>query len=122
MNHGGGYHQQRVQKQRENPAHGSPRVPFHKPHSSLGAVGRCGAGGHWLSMLGILTPMIVGEFIPDPAKKWRVVRMVTVGVVLLKELFWTKKIGREREESHENAVRCAEEIAEACGGGVGQGL
>ena len=37
----------------------------------------------------------------------------------LNELFWTKKIGREREESYENAVRCAEEIAGACGGGMG---
>ena len=68
-------------------------------------------------------PMVVGELFdafgvkPDPAKKWRVVRIVTIGVILAKEFFWSKKIGREREESHERAMKCAEELAGACGSG-----
>jgi hypothetical protein len=122
MNHGGGYHQQRVQHQRENVARQSTRQAFHRPHTFMGSTAYKSAGGHWLTMAGIVLPMVVGEFIPDPTKKWRAVRLVTVGVILLKELFWSKKIGREREESHENAVRCAEEIAGACGGGMGPGL
>ena len=88
--------------QRENAAHHTARLAYHKPHTSLGAT------GHWIRMVGILSPLIIGEFIHDPAKKWRAVRIATIATALLTEGMWTNKIGKQREEAREvtrNRVR-----------------
>jgi hypothetical protein len=107
MKHGGGQYQQ--QHQRENAAHQTARLAIHKPHTSIGSA------GHWVRLAGILSPLIIGEFIADPAKKWRAVRIATIATALITEGMWSHKIGKEREEAKERAIECAEQLAGACG-------
>jgi hypothetical protein len=121
MKHGGGQYQRQDSEsyrhhQRENAAHHSARLAFHKPHTSLGSA------GHWVRMAAILSPLIIGEFIKDPATKWRAVRLATVATALLTEGMWTHKIGKDREAAKEKALQCTEELAGACGGGMGPGV
>jgi hypothetical protein len=65
-------------------------------------------------LAGILSPLIIGEFIADPAKKWRAVRIATIATALITEGMWSHKIGKEAKE---RAIECAEQLAGACGGG-----
>ena len=102
--------------QRENAAHVAARRSFQKPHISLGSV------GHWVRLAGILSPLIIGEFIKDPTKKWRAIRIATVATALLTEGMWTHKVGKEREAAKERALECAEQLATVCGSGAGASL
>jgi len=86
------------------------------PHTSLGSV------GHWVRLAGILSPLIIGEFIKDPTKKWRAIRIATVATALLTEGMWTHKVGKEREAAKERALECAEQLATVCGSGAGASL
>jgi hypothetical protein len=110
MKHGGGLYQQ--QHQRENAAHQTARLAVPKTHPSLGAT------GHWVRLAGILAPLVIGEFIHDPAKRWRAVRVAIVATTLISEGMWTHKIGKEREEAKQKALECAEELAGHCGAGA----
>jgi hypothetical protein len=67
------------------------RQAFHRPHISLGAT------GHWVKTLGILSPLVIGELVKDPEKRWRYVRLASVGTALVSEAFWTHKIHKEKE-------------------------
>jgi hypothetical protein len=78
-----------------------PRHCFHKPHTSLGAT------GHWIRTAGILAPLIIGEFIKDPDKKWRAIRIASVATALISEGMWTHKIRDERRErAEEQELAC----------------
>ena len=37
-----------------------PRQAFHHPRTTMSAT------GHWLKTLGILSPLVIGEFVKDP--------------------------------------------------------
>ena len=69
-----------------------PRQAFHRPRTSLGAA------GHWVREAGILAPLVIGEFVKDPEKRWRYIRMAAVATALVSEALWTSKIHRERQE------------------------
>jgi hypothetical protein len=43
------------------------------------------ATGNWIKTARILAPLVIGEFIKDPEKKWRVVRIATVATTLVSE-------------------------------------
>src|SRR5580704_3939325 len=77
----------------------TPRQSFHHPRTSLGAT------GHWIKTLGILSPLVIGEFVKDPEQKWRLIRMASVATALVSEAFWTAKIHRERQEREEHRDR-----------------
>lgn len=90
---------------RANAAH-SPHMPgqrcaFHKPHTSLGAT------GHWVRTAGILTPLVIGEFIKDPEQKWRMIRIASLATALVSEGMWTHKIRNERKERAEEQALAA---------------
>lgn len=86
----------RANKSHEAQYHAShSRHAFHKPHTSLGGI------GHWVKTAGILAPMLIGEFIEDPGKKWRAVRLITVAATLLSEGLYTNKIRHERKHARE---------------------
>jgi hypothetical protein len=82
------YHQPRTPRA-DGQAH---RQSFHHPRTSLGAT------GHWIKTLGILSPLVIGEFVKDPEQRWRLIRMASVVTALVSEAFWTAKIHRERQE------------------------
>jgi hypothetical protein len=71
------------------------RQPFHKPATTLGAA------GHWIKTLGILAPLVIGEFVKDPEQKWRAIRISAVATALLSEAMWTQRIRRQANEQPE---------------------
>lgn len=73
---------------------------FCKSHTSMGAV------AHWIRTAGILAPLIIGEFIKDPDKKWRAVRIATVATTLISEGLYTNKVRRDRQRSCEQELAC----------------
>ena len=52
------------------------RKAFHKPYTAMGAA------GHWIKTLGILSPLVIGELIKDPERKWRAIRISAVATAL----------------------------------------
>ena len=85
-------------------AEAATRQPYHKPHTSLGAT------GHWIREAGILAPLIISEFVKDSEKRWRYIRIASVGTALLSEGLFTAKIHKEREQMREH---CASEHGRA---------
>ncbi len=39
-------------------------------------------GAHWLKTAGILAPLVIHEFVKDPDKKWRYIRLASVATAL----------------------------------------
>lgn len=66
-----------------------PRPPSHTPPSEV---------GHWVRTAGILSPLIIGEIVKDPEKKWRFIRITSVAVALISEGLHAHRIQRERRE------------------------
>jgi hypothetical protein len=60
-----------------------------------------GAAGHWIKTAGILAPLVIGEFVKDPDKRWRYVRLASVATALVSEAMWTNRIRKEREQCEE---------------------
>jgi hypothetical protein len=71
------------------------RQAFHRPHTTLGAA------GHFLHMGMVAAPLVIGEVIHDPDKRWRAMRMVPVVGALASELLWTMKIAHDRKREEE---------------------
>src|ERR1700689_2636400 len=76
------------------------RQSFHHPRTSLGAA------GHWIREAGILAPLVISEFVKDPGKQWRYIRIASVATALLSEGMWTAKVHREREAAREREAMC----------------
>jgi len=70
------------------------RQACHKPHTALGVA-------HWLKTLGILSPLIIGEFVKDPERRWRYTRMAVIATAALSQGLYTQRIQRAREERDE---------------------
>jgi hypothetical protein len=68
------------------------RQPFHNPHTALGAT------GHWIKTLGILSPLLIGEFVPDQDQRWRYTRIAAIATAALSQGLYMHRIQREREE------------------------
>jgi hypothetical protein len=75
------------------------RQPFHKPHTALSAT------GHWLKTIGILSPLLIGEFVKDPERRWRFTRIAVIATAALSEGLYTHRIQRERQERDEQRER-----------------
>jgi hypothetical protein len=89
---------QPTQAPRPEPSHANYRQgqqSFHRPHSSLGAT------GHWLSMLTMLAPLIIPEFIENPSRQWRWVRISSIATAMMTEGLYTARIHKERERDRE---------------------
>lgn len=82
------------------PKHDGHRQSFHKAHTSLGAT------GHWVRTAGMLAPVVIGELIKDPEKRWRAIRLAAVATTLVSEAMWTTKIKRERQDTRELEAAC----------------
>ena len=68
------------------------RQAFHHAHTHIGA----GSGGHWLKMAGVLSPLVIGELVKDPDKRWRYIRMAAVATALVSEGMYAHRIRQER--------------------------
>lgn len=71
------------------------RQAFHHPRTSLGAT------GHWIHLATIAAPLVIAETIKDADKRWRAMRMVSVGAAIASEAAWTYRIAKERQKDDE---------------------
>jgi hypothetical protein len=71
------------------------RRAFHHPKTSLGAA------GHWIHLLSVAAPLIIPEVIEDPDKRWRAMRLASVGAALASEAVWTHKLSQDRKREEE---------------------
>jgi hypothetical protein len=78
------------------------RQAFHKPHTSLSTT------GHFLNTIGILSPLVIGEFVKDPERKWRFTRIAVIATAALSEGLYTHRIHRERLEREQQRERSAQ--------------
>jgi hypothetical protein len=64
---------------------GHERTSFHRSHTHL---------------LTALTPLVIGELVHDPDKRWRWIRIGSMVIALIGEVeqSWRERIRREREE------------------------
>jgi len=63
--------------------------------------------GHWVRTAGILAPLIIGEFVKDPDRKWRFIRITSVAAAILSEGLHSHKSYRDRERDREALEACA---------------
>ena len=75
-----------------------------RAHRRQGAVE--GEIGHWVRTAGILAPLIIGEFVKDPDKKFRFIRVTAVAAAVLSEGLHTHKAYRDRERDREALEAC----------------
>ena len=66
---------------------------FRNPHTHIGA----GSAGHWLKMAGVLSPLLIGELVKDPDKRWRYIRLAAVATALVSEGMYAHRIQQERQ-------------------------
>jgi hypothetical protein len=52
--------------------------------------------GHWVRTAGILSPLVIGELVKDPERKWRFIRVTSVAVALISEGLHVHRLNRER--------------------------
>ena len=76
-----------------------------RSHSKPPAV--AGEVGHWVRTAGVLAPLIIGEFVKDPERKWRFVRITSIAAAVLSEGLHAHKNYRERERDREALQACA---------------
>ena len=62
-------------------------------------------GAHWLKTAGILAPLVIHEFVKDPDKKWRYIRLASVATALVSEGMWQHRLQRERDDCRERGGR-----------------
>jgi hypothetical protein len=54
---------------------------------------------------GILSPLVIGELVKDPEKKWRFIRVSSVAVALISEGLHVHRLNRERREREARTLR-----------------
>jgi hypothetical protein len=76
---------------------------------------------HWVGLAGTLGPIVIGELIEDPAKRWKVTRLAAVVTAVAYEGVHTlNEIGRRREQAAKLAA-CRDGKPGAEAGPEGQG-
>lgn len=82
-----------MQRTGEQPQHEPMREGFrqltHTPPTEV---------GHWVRTAGILAPLIIGEIVKDPDKKWRFIRITSVAMALISEGLHAQRLQRERRK------------------------
>lgn len=68
------------------------RQPFHQPHTSISSA------AHWLKTAGILSPLLIHEFVKDPEQRWRYTRIAVIATAALAQGLFVHRIHRERQE------------------------
>ena len=76
-----------------------PHQAFHRPRTSFGVA------GHVIYTAGALAPLVIGELVEDSNKRWRLMRLVSVGTALAYE---TLHVVREEQRRKEQETRLAE--------------
>lgn len=77
---------------------------FQRPHTSMGGV--LGIAGHWVALAGAMSPIVIGELITDPAKRWRATRLAAVGTAVAYEALYTIRELQHRKEQNARLADC----------------
>src|SRR5580700_7946503 len=72
------------------------RQSFRHPRTSLGAA------GHWIHLVAVAAPLVIGEVIKDPDKRWRALRLASVCAALASEAVWTHRLSKDRQKDEES--------------------
>ena len=78
------------------------RQQFRHPRTSMGAA------GHWIHMAGLFAPLVIGEVIKDADKRWRYVRLASVGTALAYEALYTIREQKRQDELKAERDRCCD--------------
>jgi hypothetical protein len=81
-------HAQRIEQARER--------PHHAPPSEI---------GHWVRTAGILSPLVIGELVKDPERKWRFIRVSSVAIALISEGLHLHRLRVQRDEQEGGRLR-----------------
>jgi len=73
---------------------------FRHSSTSLGVM------GHWVGLAGTMAPIIIGELIADPGKRWRAVRLASVGTAIAYEALYTFREAERRKEQDAKLADC----------------
>lgn len=114
--------QKREQHRRQyTPDSYAQKRAFRHASNTLGFVG---FAGHILRTGGILAPLIIGEFVTDPDKKWKAIRLSAVATAVISEALYAyhhaqgkQGCRQDRDGDLENNLRTA-----LAGGGFSQGM
>ena len=94
-------------------------------HASA-SLGFAGFAGHLLRTGGILAPLIIGEFIKDPDKKWKAIRLSAIATAVVSEALyaWHHSKGKQacREEHAARDEEMEDRLRYAMAGGGMAGL
>jgi hypothetical protein len=66
-----------------------PQYPRHRPPSAI---------GHWTRTLGALVPLVIGELVEDPKKKWRFIRVASVALAVINEASYAYAVQQDRRD------------------------
>jgi hypothetical protein len=75
------------------------RQAFHNPHTALSTT------GHWLKTLGMLSPLVIGEFVKDPERRWRYTRIAVIATAALTQGLYAQRLQKERAQRKEERER-----------------
>jgi len=95
-----------MRNQHEHDNHANWREKEHRRNPRRHAAVE-GEIGHWVRTAGILAPLIISEFVKDPDRRWRFIRIASVSAAILSEGFHSHKTYREREHDREALDACA---------------
>lgn len=68
---------------------------FHHPRTSLGAT------GHWIHIAAVAAPLVIGELVQDSEKRWRYLRLASVGAAIASEAVWTHRLSKDRQKDED---------------------
>jgi len=68
------------------------RQCFQHAHSSVSPT------AHILKTATMLSPLIISEFVKDPARQWRYARIAILGATLIDQTIWAVKVQNERRQ------------------------
>jgi hypothetical protein len=74
------------------------RQGFEHAQTCVGVIGSEYPLGHVVRLGGMLAPLVIGEIVKDPDKKWRWIRIISLLSAGVSELLWAQR-ERERRES-----------------------
>ena len=53
-------------------------------------------------MIGLASPLLDGEFVKDPDKRWKYTRLAILLTAAASEALWATRVQRERDECRED--------------------
>jgi len=79
------------QPHHNEPRDREPEYPRHSHHHPS-------AIGHWTRTIGALVPLVVGEVVKEPDKRWRFIRIASVALAVINEASYAYQVQKDCDE------------------------